>query len=133
MPLEDGDLEKVPSDLTARESYARICAWHRSNGAQQVQEREKEFKNLGLPTNSVTSYLRILAELPTDVEASDADMDFVFDEVVTSTFEWSYHCEDERGIKMAAYAFHAIDKRYEGSLEATAASARESKLAHLKF
>ena len=37
-------------------------------------------------------------------------------EVITGLLEWSYHREDEFGIKMGAYAHFAINKKY-GNLQ----------------
>jgi len=50
-------------------------------------------------------------------------------EVITGLLEWSYHREDEFGIKMAAYAQFAINKKY-GNLQNKEfmRSCRESKL-----
>ena len=48
--------------------------------------------------------------------ASQQDMDFIFMEVITGLLEWSYYREDEFGIKMAAYAQFAINKKY-GNLQ----------------
>jgi len=39
-------------------------------------------------------------------------MDFIFREVLMGLMEWSCHDEDEFGIKMAAYAHFAINKKY---------------------
>ena len=43
-------------------------------------------------------------------------MDFIFREVLMGLMEWSCHDEDEFGIKMAAYAHFAINKKY-GNLQ----------------
>jgi len=36
-------------------------------------------------------------------------------EIITGLLEWSYHKEDEFGIKMGAYAHFAINKKYGNS------------------
>lgn len=124
MGLNLGDQEKVPADLTARDCYERIWEWHRAHGETVVSER--------LDDPALDRYLAILPELPTVQDASNEDLAFLFHEVLTGTFEWSYHEEDSQGIKMAAYAFHAVDNSYDGDLSAVADAASRSELIRLK-
>lgn len=42
--------------------------------------------------------------------------------------EWAYHEEDAEGIKTAAYAHHAVNNWFEGSLKKLQDEARKSKL-----
>jgi hypothetical protein len=124
MGLNLEDQEKVPADLTARDSYERIWEWHRAHGETVASER--------LDGPALDRYLAILPELPTVQDASDEDLAFLLHEVLTGTFEWSYHEEDGQGIKIAAYAFHAVDTSYGGDLSAVANAASRSELTRLK-
>jgi hypothetical protein len=125
MGLNEGDQDNVPPELIARDCYERIWAWHRTSGEDEAQKQ-------GLAPDHMEKYLAILVELPPDSDATFEDMDFLFREVLNGTFEWSYHQEDSHGIKMAAYAFHAIDKQHQGDMAALEDSAANSTLTRLK-
>jgi len=125
MALNEGDQEKVPPELTATDCYERIWLWHRANGAEKATKRQ-------LSSNNMRQYLALLPELPTDSDAEPEDIDFLFREVLNGTFEWSYHEEDSRGIKMAAYAFHGVEKQHHGDMGQLAYSAARSSLNDLK-
>jgi hypothetical protein len=125
MGLADGDLEKVPPELTAHDCYDRIWKWHRTFGEQEARRRE-------LPPDDRDRYLGILAELPTDTDALPEDVDFLFFEVLTGEFEWSYHVEDSDGVKMAAYAEHGAEKNHGNDWAALGKSAKRSALNRLK-
>ena len=124
MGLNLGDQEKVPDDLTARDCYERIWEWHRAHGETIAPER--------LDGPALDRYLAILPKLPTEQDASEDDLAFLVNEVLTGTFEWSYHEDDGHGIKMAAYAFHAVDKAYGGNIAAVMEAATQSVLTRLK-
>ena len=51
-------------------------------------------------------YLSALVELLTEQDPTPDDMASLFWEINSGVFEWSFHDEDEYGIKMAAYAQH---------------------------
>jgi hypothetical protein len=116
---------EVPSALSARACYERILAWHRTAGEQEARKRIQTQKYLA-------TYLRVLAALPPINSASEEDLDFLFVEVLTSTFEWSYSDEDSYGIKIANYARHAVDSRYASGLEQAREVAQGSALNSLK-
>jgi hypothetical protein len=121
MALDPSDQEKVPPDLSARDCYERIWGWHRTHGADEAQK-------VMLAPDHMNLYLAILPELPTVQDALSEDMDFLFKEVLNGSFEWSYQIEDDHGVKMAAYAFHAVDKEHHGDMAALEDSAAASTL-----
>ena len=55
-----------------------------------------------------------------------------FGEVIYMLMEWSYHKVDEYGIKMAAYAHFAINKRYSGIRDESSES-REKRPLYEQF
>ena len=122
MALLAGDLEKVPPELTMRECYQRIYEWHKRYGVTQIRTRYARDD----------AYSRIYAELvkclPVPPVASDTDMAFVFGEVIYMLMEWAYHEEDDKGIKMAAYAHFAVNNWFGGSLEQLRDQAQKSRL-----
>ena len=106
MGLDRGDLEKIPEEITVRECYERIYDWHKKYGKGKVKEK------YGRDDAYRRTYLRLVNVLPPVDSVSQEDMDFVFGEVISMLMEWSYHEEDEYGIKIAAYAHFALNKRY---------------------
>jgi hypothetical protein len=128
MGLNEGDLEKVPENFSIKECYERIYKWHMSLGLERISERDGIRR---LDEEYILAYrnlIRALAQFPPDI-ASQEDTDFIFREVIMGLMEWSYHKEDEFGIKMGAYAHFAINKKY-GNLQNQKfqKSYRESKL-----
>ena len=103
-----GDLEKVPQNFSIRDCYERIYKWHKKYGRQRLVVKR------GVKDTYSKGYLALLDKLPNPDEASEPCMHFVFGEVIHMLMEWSYHEQDEHGIKMAAYAHVAINKRYDG-------------------
>lgn len=106
MAQSQEDIEKLFESITVEECYARIYGWHQSHGRGRIKQkygREDEYSR---------EYLRLLALLPSPVQATQHDMDFVFGEVISMLMEWAYHEKDEHGIEMAAYAHVALNKRY---------------------
>jgi hypothetical protein len=65
-----------------------------------------------LLNRDLVEFLRLLDNLPQPDKASQADMDFVFGEVIFGSMEWAYHDTDEEGVKMAAYAHFAVNAEY---------------------
>ena len=55
--------------------------------------------------------------MPVPGKETSADRDFIFGEVIYMLMEWSYHQEDGYGIKIAAYAHVALDKKYAGAIQ----------------
>ena len=128
MGLNEGDLEKILDNFSIKECYERIYKWHMSYGLERILERN-ELRRLDEKDILAYRYLRFtLALFPPD-NVSQEDMDFIFREVIMGLMEWSYHKEDEFGIKMGAYAHFAINKKY-GNLQNQKfqKSYRESKL-----
>lgn len=125
MALDPSDQEKVPPDLSARDCYERILSWHETNG-------EAAARKANLRSDHLATYLAILPELPTVQDATLEDMAFLFREVLVGTFEWSYQIEDDHGIKLAAYAFHAVKDQHGGEMPALEDAAAESPLNRLK-
>ena len=107
MGLLPGDLEKVPQNLSIRDCYKRIYEWHKKYGRQRLVVK-REIKDA-----YSKAYLALLEKLPHPDEVSESCMNFIFGEV-NMLMEWSYHEQDEHGIKMAAYAHFAISRRYKG-------------------
>jgi hypothetical protein len=106
MALNPGDLEKVPKGMSVKECYERIYNWHKKYGKTRVKER------YGRDDAYSEAYLDLLNILTSLDKATQNDMDFVFGEVISMLMEWSYHEEDEYGIKIAAYAHFALNKQY---------------------
>ncbi len=100
------DLKKVPKSLNVKECYAKIYDWHKTYGQVEVNGGRK--KN----DTYVRAYLDFLEKIPPPEVASQEDMDLVFYEVISMLMEWSYHEIDDGGIKLAAYAYYAIEVRY---------------------
>jgi len=128
MGLNEGDLEKIPDNFRIEECYERIYKWHMSYGLERISERDGIRR---LDEEYILAYrnLRLaLAQFPPGI-ASQEDMDFIFREVIMGLMEWSYHKEDELGIKMGAYAHFALNKKY-GNLQKQVLekSYRKSKL-----
>lgn len=111
MGLLPGDLEKVPQNFSIRDCYKRIYEWHKKYGKQRLIVKQGK---RGIKDAYSRGYLALLEKLHHPDEISKSCMDFVFNEVICMLMEWSYHQQDEHGIKMAAYAHFAINKRYEG-------------------
>jgi len=106
MGLSTEDLVKVPKGMSVRECYERIYNWHKKYGESRLKEKYRR-------DNAYSrAYLRLLDFLPLPNKASDEDMDFIFGEVISNLMEWSYHEEDDYGIKIAAYAHFALNKKY---------------------
>ena len=111
MGLLPGDLEKVPQNFSIRDCYKRIYEWHKKYGKQRLIVKQGK---RGIKDAYSRGYLALLEKLHHPDEISESCMDFVFNEVICMLMEWSYHQQDEYGIKMGAYAHFAINKRYEG-------------------
>ena len=122
MALNPGDLEKVPQTLSMRQCYERIHGWHRSDGVARLEQR------YGGNDAYAQSYRDLLSRLPAPAQATEADMAFVFNEVITNRMEWAYHQEDERGIKTAAYAHFALQRWFGDDLARLQEVARGSPL-----
>ena len=105
MGLDRGDLEKVPKSLTVDEAYERIYVWHNKFGKQKLEQ-----KKLSKPYRE--SYLKLLGKIPSASKATQADKDFVFEQVISGLMEWAYHESDEHGIKTAAYAHFSLNRTY---------------------
>lgn len=125
MALSNEDLAKVPPELTVPESYERIRAWHTAHG-------ESELPKYRVSARNRDQYLAILPALPPTADGSLADIAFLFYEVLTGTFEWSYHIEDADGIKMAAYANHGAGQIDGGNMNAIGERAATSDLSRFK-
>lgn len=106
MGLNPGDLEKVPKEMSVKECYERIYNWHKKYGKRKVKKRYERDNAYD------KAYLGLVDVLPSANKASEEDMNFVFDNVISMLMEWSYHEEDEYGIKIAAYAHFAANKQY---------------------
>jgi len=106
MGLNPGDLEKIPKEMSAKECYERIYNWHKKHGKRRVKEK------YGREDAYSRAYLNLVDALPSPNEATEEDMDFIFGEVISMLMEWSYHEEDEYGIKIGAYAHFALNKKY---------------------
>ena len=106
MALNPGDLEKVPKEMSVKECYERIYNWHKKYGETRVREKYEHDDAYS------QAYLDLLNTLTLPDKATQNDMDFVFGEVISMLMEWSYHEEDEYGIKIAAYAHFALNKQY---------------------
>lgn len=106
MGLNPGDLEEVPKGMSVKECYERIYNWHKKYGKRRVKEK------YGRDDAYSRAYLDLVDALPSANKAPQEDMDFVFGEVISMLMEWSYHEEDEYGIKIAAYAHFALNKQY---------------------
>ncbi len=106
MGLNQGDLEKVPQGMNVKDCYERIYNWHKKHGKRRVREK------YGRDDAYSRAYLDLIDALPPPNRAAQEDMDFVFGEVISMLMEWSYHEEDEHGIKIAAYAHFALNKQY---------------------
>jgi hypothetical protein len=106
MGLLKGDLKKVPKDMSIEGCYRRIYHWHKRNGKKRMKyEQHKDAHT--------ERYFKLLDGLPEPETASKADMNSVFCEVIYGLMEWSFHQEDEYGIKIAAYAIFARDQMKE--------------------
>lgn len=73
-------------------------------------------------------YFDLLDALPSPNKATSGDKNYVFSIVRAGVMEWSFHMEDEYGIKMAAYAQYAIKKQYPDDGKEYEKSIRSSKL-----
>lgn len=106
MGLNPGDLAKIPTEMAVKECYERIYNWHKQHGESRVKVR------YGRDDEYSKTYLDLVKALPVPNKATQEDMDFIFGQVTYMLMEWSYHEEDEHGIKMGAYAQFALDKEY---------------------
>ncbi len=106
MGLNSGDREKLQKELSIKECYKRIYEWHKKYGKRRIKEKYK------LDDAYSRAYLDLVDVLPLPSEATQADMDFIFGEVISMLMEWSYGEEDENGIKIAEYAHLALNKQY---------------------
>lgn len=106
MGLNPGDLEKIPKEMSVKECYERIYNWHKKYGKRRVNEK------YGQHDAYSKAYLDLVDALPPPNEATQEDINFVFGEVISMLMEWSYHEEDEYGIKIAAYAHFALNKQF---------------------
>jgi len=129
MGLYKGDLEKVPENFSVRDCYERIYKWHMSYRLDRALKPDKIGRRINAEDLLAYRNLRLAFHGFSPDVASQEDMDFIFREVITGLMEWSYHEEDEFGIKMGAYAHFAINKKY-GNLQNQEfkKSYRESKL-----
>jgi len=115
MGLYKGDLEKVPENFSIKDCYERIYRWHMSDGLDRVLKRDKMGRKIDVEDFLACRNLRLALAIFSPDIASQKDMDFIFREVIGGLMEWSYHEEYEFGIKMAAYAQFAINKKYGNS------------------
>ncbi|MEO0116832.1 MAG: hypothetical protein ABIK97_04725 [candidate division WOR-3 bacterium] len=106
MGLNPEDLAKVPKWMGEKECYKRIYDWHKKYGKRRIEEKH------GFDYAYSKAYLDFVDAIPSPSNATQEDMDFVFAEVIAGLMEWSYHEEDGNGIKMAAYAHFALNKKY---------------------
>lgn len=106
MGLLKGDLEKVSRGMSVEECYRRIYHWHKHNGKRKIKEKQQQ-------EAYTERYFKLLDGLPEPETASKEDMNSVFGEVIYGLMEWSFHHEDEYGIKIAAYAIFARDQMKE--------------------
>jgi hypothetical protein len=106
MGLSIADTSKVPSFFTIEDCYDRIYKWHKTNGKQ---ERINKFGNQNI---YIKDYENLVDKMPAISNATDADQDYIFYQMVCGLLEWSYHIEDEFGIKIAAYTHCALEIRY---------------------
>jgi len=115
MGLYKGDLEKVPENFSVRDCYERIYRWHMKYGLDRALKPDEIGRRINVEDFLAYRNLKhALAIFSPDI-ASQEDMDFIFREILIGLMEWSYHEEDEFGIKMAAYAQFAINKKYGNS------------------
>jgi hypothetical protein len=98
-----GDLEKVPENFEPKDCYEKIYDWYKKSG-------KKILKDIQEPRKYERTSLKLIKKLPTPGIVTEPDMDFIFREVISGLFEWGYHKKDNAGIKMAAYAHHALKK-----------------------
>ena len=111
MGLYKGELEKAQENFSVRDCYERIYKWYMSYRLDRVLKRDKIGRKIDVQDILAYRNLRhALAIFSPDI-ASQEDMDFIFRKVIAGLMEWSYHEEDEFGIKMAAYAQFAINKK----------------------
>lgn len=100
------DIAKVPANLTFKQCYQRIYNWHKQNG-------QKTLFSLRDPDEIYCQrYQQLMKLLPSTRRATKEDIAYIFQQVIMRFMEWSYHKEDEYGIKIAAYAHHGISKEY---------------------
>lgn len=127
MGLCEGDLEKVPVTFTVEQCYARIVHGLKSKGKVYLQEE------ISKGSTWLRRPLEGIAHLPALRKATMHDIDFVCHMIICGGLEWAYHRADEYGIKMAAYAHHALNLRYQDGWgnDDMLASANQSTLVHL--
>jgi len=116
MGLYKGDLEKVPENFSVRDCYERIYRWHMKYGLDEILKPDSIGRRVNAEDLLAYRNLRLALAMFSPDTASQEDMDFIFREVLKGLMEWSYHREDEFGIKMGAYAHFAINKKY-GNLQ----------------
>jgi hypothetical protein len=108
MGLEPSDLAKVPAGVGRRELYGKVVSWHRDYGSVAIRVEYGGEPDGRYPEG----YLKLLSRLPADLVADEADIDYVFLQVLSGLMEWSYHQTDPAGVKMAAYATAGVQARY---------------------
>lgn len=102
--LTHEEINDVERCLSRSECYERIFLWL----ADWIVTRES--------TDAPAGVTLLLNEMPSPSGASEADMDFVFFEILAGQLDWAYLQPDNEGIKLAAYATAAINARYPGGL-----------------
>ncbi len=110
MGISNEDLLKVPKNLSIRDCYERIYDWHKKNGKNFILKRpflDEKYKN---------AYLKLIDCLPDPENATISDMNFLFGESIFMLMEWCYHEPDIHGIKLAAYAHHAVSAQFAGNI-----------------
>ncbi len=108
-------------DPSSEECYTNIFNYHKGIGIKtaSVLKRESEEDAELLPLNyqkktkaMFDSYFAIVGNFPSPAQASTADQDFVFLEIMIGSFSWSSECFDENGIRLIDYVKYALQKRY---------------------
>lgn len=119
MGLNSGDLEKV-QNLNHDEAYQRIKAYY-SNFIKKwnkMTNSEKSEYIFGNGTKSSVDYVdksSIYIENLTKSQSIDDTIDLAKN-IIYKNLEYSYHDEDNHGIKMGAYAHFIINTFNNGKL-----------------
>jgi hypothetical protein len=100
----------MPKDLSPRQYYARIYAWHKTNRNRIFDK----LSNRRIDDPYVLCYEELVEVLPRPETATMEDIAFVCREVLSGLMEWAYHERDERGIETAAYAQHILEEFFDG-------------------
>ena len=112
--------------LSAGECYERLWTYFSAN-------RPFAQRKLGQGSDPETA-LRLLAHLPKPADATDADRDVLFVDVLSGWFEALYTQKDDHGVALQDYARQGL-RRHPNGLhdDACAASCRTSSLYRWSF